>query len=253
MVVALATLPSLSNAVSISRATSECVTKVDGGPLQVTLYCVDLIYNTPIFDREFDETSLVPHCRVAGHWDGTDIDFNIYLPPKSKFQGRFFHNEYPVKNSTEKDEVIAFGVDSGAYTVRVKGVVGYRSDAALAKLSRKVTQDYYNQPLRRIYGYIYGGSGGFFQVIGAMENTFDVWDDGLALIQGVPINPNNWCIRALGGLVLGNKTEALKDAVHPGSRTNPSSILNKAERAAFDQGSALGISIQAWEDSEGVG
>lgn len=253
MVVALATLPSLSTALSIGRATSECVTKGDGGPLQVTLDCADPIYNAPIFDGEFDETSPVPHRRVVGHWDGTDIDFNMYLPPKSKFRGRFFHNVYPVQNSTEKDEVIALGVDSGAYAVRARGVVGYRSDAALAKLSRKVAQDYCNQPSRKIYGYIYGGSSGSFQVIGAMENTFDVRDGGLALIQGVPINPNNWCIRALGGLAMGNKTEALKDAVRPGSRTNPFSILNKAERAAFDEATALGISIQAWEDFEGIG
>lgn len=89
---------------------------------------------------------------------------------------------------------------------------GYRSDAAVAKISRNVARDFYREPSRRIYGHIYGGGGGSFKTVGAMENTFSVWDGAVPLIQGIPISdPHGFSIAALGGLVLENKVSQLQN------------------------------------------
>ncbi|KAM5348802.1 hypothetical protein ACJ41O_008625 [Fusarium nematophilum] len=236
----------------VPRASELCVAN-SAGALQVTADCIDPRYNAPIFDSETDEATPVPHRRVSGHFNGTNVDFNIYLP-EDNWDGRFFHLVYPLQNSSADAHTIAFGADSGGYTVQASGSGGYRADAALAKLSRKVAQEYYDEPARQIYGYVYGGSGGSLQTIGAMENTFGVWDGSVTLIQAVPIsNPNNWPIRALSGLALGGKKEKIKDAFSQGGSGNPLPLLNAAERVAFEESTALGVPLHAWEDFEGVG
>jgi hypothetical protein len=67
-----------------------------------------------------------------------------------------------------------------------------------------------------------------------MENTMGVWDGRLALIQAIPIsNPNNFCIRALAGLVLGEKADQVIDAVRPGGVVTPSLGLKRASGWSF--------------------
>ncbi|KAM0227090.1 hypothetical protein ACHAPO_011821 [Fusarium lateritium] len=56
----------------------ECLTKESA--LQVTPHCIDPLYNKVIIDREVDVELPIPHHKVSGHFDGTNIDFNIYLP-----------------------------------------------------------------------------------------------------------------------------------------------------------------------------
>ncbi|KAF4471780.1 hypothetical protein FALBO_1290 [Fusarium albosuccineum] len=217
------------------------------------LLCIDSLYNSPVFDSETEESSPIPHRKVSGRFNGTNIDFNIYLP-KDNWEGRFFHLVYPLQSSTADDHAIAFGADSGGYTVQASGALGCRADAALAKLSRKVARDYYKQPSRQIFGYSYGGSGGSLQTIGGIENTVGVWDGCVTLIQAVPMsNPNNWPIRALSGLILTDKKDKIKDAFSPGGSGDPSPLLNAAESAAFEETTALGVPREAWEDFEGVG
>ncbi|KAH6988578.1 hypothetical protein EDB80DRAFT_865564 [Ilyonectria destructans] len=239
---------------SSTASRKECTTKGPDGPMQITIDCIDPTYGSLIVDGEANETMPIPHRRVFGHFNNTDIDFNIYLPEKASWAGRFFQLAYPVQNSTANARSIEFGAESGGYTVQISSSGGYRASAAIAKLSRKVARDYYQDYSRKIYGYVYGGSGGSYQVIGAMENTFGVWDGSVALIQAVPISdPYNWCIRALGGLVLESKAAEIIDAVSPGGGGDPFSILDASERAILDEVTALGIPLHAWEDFEGVG
>ncbi|KAL5334202.1 hypothetical protein BJX70DRAFT_405570 [Aspergillus crustosus] len=232
----------------------KCISLTPNGPLQVTADCIDPLYANPIITSETDSTSLAPHHRVSGYFNNTSIDFNIYLPPPDTWAGRFFQLVYPLQNSTAEDEAIGFGIDSGAYTVRVAGAVGYRADAAAAKFSKKFAREYYaEEPSRPIYGYIYGGSGGSFQTIGAIENTADVWDGALALIQAIPIsNLNNWAIRALAGLTLDSKSDQVIDAARPGGSGDPFAGLQEYERIALREATALGVPLHAWEDFDGV-
>ncbi|KAF1949813.1 hypothetical protein CC80DRAFT_554890 [Byssothecium circinans] len=249
----LLTFPVLSLQISIPA--TECKKNDASGSMQITRDCVDPTYNLPLIDAETDEDRPIPHRRISGHFNGTKIDFNIYMPEKAKWGGRFFQLAYPLQNATADDETIAFAANSSAYAIQATGALGYRADAALAKFSRQVAQRYYKpDPSLRIYGYLYGGSGGSFTTIGAMENTFDVWDGAVALILATPIsNPNNWCIRALGGLALEPNKAEIIDSVSPGGSGDPFALLSESDRVVLEEITALGLQLKVWEDFEGVG
>ena len=193
----------------------------------VTADCVDPLYDEPVIDSETDLTTPVPHHRVSGHFAGTDKRFTFYLPPKEQWDGRFFHLVYPLDDENAEDGVppdfgpparIAFGADSGAYTVQTNGGGGYRVDAAAAKFSKTVAAGYYGTD-GRIYGYIYGGSGGSYQTIGAIENTIGVWDGAVPFIVGVPTSiPNNFFVRAFARFVLEDKAARDRRCGGPGGQ-----------------------------------
>ncbi|KAG7433188.1 hypothetical protein Forpi1262_v007119 [Fusarium oxysporum f. sp. raphani] len=224
----------------------------DGGVVQVTADCVDGAFNTVVIDAQTDIDTPVPHHRVSGHFNGSKIDFNIYLP-KTDWDGRFFQLVYPLQNSTAEDAEIGFGADSGGYTNRVAGGGGYRADAAVAKLSRTIAEEYYGKLGEKIYGYIYGASGGSFVTAGAIENTFDVWQGAIPIVQAIPIsNPNNFCLRALAGLTLGPQKDKLIDSVRPGGDMDPFSCLDTIGREGLKEVTELGIPLEAFEDFEGI-
>jgi hypothetical protein len=218
---------------------------------------MDPIYNAPIITSETDEIMPSPHRIVAGYFNGTTAEFNIYLPSRDAWKGRFFQLVYPLQGPTAEDKTIAFGIQSGAYTVRAATGGGYRGDAAVAKLSRGIAREFYGINSQaepdHIYGYIYGSSGGSMQAIGALENTVGVWDGGIALVQGFPISiPNNFCIRALAGLVLGGKASLVADVVSPGGSGDPFSGLEDYERLVLEEVMALGLPLTGWEDFGGL-
>lgn len=220
--------------------------------MQITPDCIDPMYHDPIITSQADDSSPVQHRKISGYFNGTEIDFNIYLPHQG-WDGRFFQLVFPTQDSTATPEEIGFGAESGGYTVHVAGTGGYRSDAAVAKLSRKLARDFYRDPSRKIYGYIYGGSGGSFKTVGAMENTFSVWDGAVPLIQGIPISdPFGFSVGALGGLVLESKVAQFQDVIRPGGSNDPSQVLNAMEQSVFEEVSALGMPPGAWEDFSGT-
>ncbi|KAL4789746.1 hypothetical protein BDV19DRAFT_382853 [Aspergillus venezuelensis] len=236
----------------------KCTALTPDGPLHITADCIDPAYRTPIITSATDKTFPVPHHEVSGYFSNTSIDFNLYFPLKAKqsWSSRFFQLVYPLQNSTAEDEAIAFGIDSGAYTLRVAGRVGYRAEAAAAKFSRRVACQYYygdkDMCSEHIYGYVYGGSGGSLQTIGAIENTVGVWDGGLALIQAIPVsNPNDFTISALATLVLENKAQLVGDALRPGGSGNPFIGLESYERFVLEEVTALGIPLFSWETLSG--
>ncbi|KAJ4122809.1 hypothetical protein NW768_010254 [Fusarium equiseti] len=227
----------------------ECLTK--GLALQVTPECIDPVYNKIIIDREVDVDVPILHRKISGHFEGTTIDFNIYLP-KTNFQGRFFQLVYPTQDSTASDRTIGFGADSGGYTNHVSGAGGYRADAAVAKMSRHIAADYYNYK-GKIYGYVYGGSGGSFVTVGAIENTFDIWQGAVPLIQAVPVSlPNNFCIRAFGQVAFDSVATSIIDPIRPGGSGDPFSALDLTRRRVLEEVTHLGIPIRSWEDYTGV-
>jgi hypothetical protein len=214
----------------------------------VTADSVDPLYNKPVIDNETDLITPVPHRKVSGHFEGTDKKFTFYLPPKSQFEGRFFQLVYPLQDENATDVNVSFGADSGAYTVQTNGGGGYRVDAAAAKFSKTVAAKYYGWS-KRIYGYIYGGSGGSYQTIGALEGTNGVWDGAVPYITGVPTSiPNNFFIRAFARFVLEKKAPQIADAVSPGGSQNPYAGLNDMEQAVLREVTKLGVPLRAWED-----
>jgi PKD domain len=227
----------------------------------VTADCVDPLYNRPVIDSQTDLTTPVPHHKVSGHFDGTTKRFNFYFPPKSQGEGRFFQSVYPLQDEYAIDDPtapsgppretagsIAFGADSGAYTVQTNGGSGYRVDAAAAKFSKMVAASYYGSS-RRIYGYIYGGSGGSYQTIGAIENSSGVWDGAVPYVPGVPTSiPNNFFVRAFARFVLQDKAAQIADAVSPGGSGDPYAGLDDVERAVLLEVTRMGVPLRGWED-----
>ncbi|KAM0329472.1 hypothetical protein ACHAQA_004781 [Verticillium albo-atrum] len=231
----------------------ECVSNIPGGPVQITADCLDPIYGSPVIDSKADQFAPVPHHRVNGHFNGTDIKFSVYLPPKDQWAGRFFQLVYPLQDHHATDEVIAFAIDTNGYAIHATGSLGYRADAAAAKFAKTVAREYYDVPSEHIYGYVYGGSGGSFQTVGAIENTLGVWDGAVPIVQAVPVsNPNSLGARALGALVLRPKARELADSVSPGGSGNPDSILDTTQRAVLREVTKLGIPRRGWENFEAI-
>ncbi|MET8208882.1 PKD domain-containing protein [Streptomyces sp. NPDC005373] len=231
-----------------SAAPAECAAREPGGPVWVTADCVDPQYKNPVIDSETEQTRPVRHHRVSGHFEGTNVKFNVYLPPKDQWKGRFFQYVYPIQDANATDETIGFGADSGAYTVQITGTAGYRADAAAAKYAETVAADYYDKQ-GTIYGYIWGGSGGSYQTIAAMENTTGVWDGAVPFIPGVPTSiPNNFFARAFARVVLQDKAAQIADAVSPGGSGDPYAGLNKAQSTALREVTRLGVPLRGWEN-----
>ncbi|MEV4018313.1 hypothetical protein AB0J35_48245 [Nonomuraea angiospora] len=247
--VGIAVLLTVTAAPSAAARSQPCAPAQTGGPVWVTADCVDPTYNRPVIDAETDLTGPVPHHKVSGHFEGTTVKFNVYLPPKSQWQGRFFQLVYPLQNENATDDSIAFGAAGGAYTVQINGTAGYQADAAAAKFARTVAAAYYGSGSRRIYGYIYGGSGGSYQTVGAMENTTGVWDGAVPFIPGVPTSiPNNFFVRAFARLVLTDKAAQIADAVRPGGSGDPYAGLTDAQRTVLREVTRMGVPLRAWED-----
>jgi hypothetical protein len=237
----------IGRVIMTSSKKSNSLTAEDG-PMRITADSEDPLYNRPVIDSESEHTTPVPHHKVSGHFMGTNKKFNFYFPLKSQWKGRFFHLVYPTMNENATDETISFGADSGAYTVQTNGGGGYRVDAAAAKFSKTVAASYYGSS-EQIYGYIYGGSGGSYQTIGAIENTTGVWDGAVPFIPGVPTSiPNNFFVRAFARFVLEEKAQQIAEAVSPGGSGNPYIGLGEVERAVLDEVTKLGVPLQAWED-----
>ena len=236
-----------------SAAPPDCAAATPGGPVQVTPGCVDPLYADPVIDRQQDLSTPVPHRRVSGHFDGTDVTFTIYLPPAEQWQGRFFQYTYPTSTENALDRAVAFGAASGAYTVQTSGTGGYRHDAAAAKFAETVAAAYYRSGSRRIYGYLYGPSGGSFQTVGAIENTTGVWEGAVPVVLGVPTSiPINFFVRAQARMVLRDVAGRIADAVRPGGSGNPYAGLTPVQAAMLHEATSLGVPLPAWADPDYV-
>lgn len=216
----------------------------------VTLDCIDPDYARPVIDSRVDISTPVAVHKVSGHFEGTNAKFNFYFPPQAKWDGRFFQFVYPMTDGEASEGRLRFGEDSGGYTVETVSTGGYRANAAAAKFSRYVAREYYKAPDRRIYGYIYGGSGGSYQTISAAENSVDVWDGAVPYVVGLETSiPNNFFVRAFARLVLRNKAEQIADAMRPGGSSDPFAGLDETERAVLREVSEMGVPLRGWDDA----
>lgn len=177
----------ISSSVEAKQKAVQCKSSEQNGLVLINDNCIDPDYSQPIIDKKEKILSPVPLYKVSGHFEGTDVNFNFYFPAKDKWEGRFFQKSYPLTDGEANHQTLMFGYENGAYTVQTGGASGYRADAAVAKLSRIVASEYYNTNTQKIiYGYIYGGSGGSYQTISAMENTEKVWQGAVPYVIGTP-------------------------------------------------------------------
>lgn len=233
-----------------------------GRAMQVTYDCLDQTYATPVIDSETDETSPTPHRRIRGHFEGTNIQFTIYLHAqenKAQWEGRFFQFTYPIvfpgvpDTSVADDRAIGFALSSGGYAVQAGNnfvSLGYRPAAAAAKFAETVAAKYYGST-KPISGYLYGPSGGSFQTIGAAENTTGVWQGFVPMVQAVPAPTSyNFLGRSAAELILGDKADQIRTALLPGGSGDPYAGLDAAEQAMLKELHALGIPWKGWENPD---
>jgi len=254
-----------SSTVSAQRA---CRSPAAGVPMLVTAECLDPRFNAPFVDVDEMRTAPVPHRYVHGGFRGTDARFSFYFPPAEQFQGRFFQNTHQLLTSENGPAGnIGFAVASGAYYVQTNiggaerattteqavfgkldpTIGGYRVNAEAAKFSRvKATEIYGN---RRVYGYLYGGSGGAFQTISSAEHTVGVWDGYVPYVMGSPnAIPGVMTVRihALRVLRMRDKFPGIMDAIDPGGSGDPYAGLNAEETAALTEATRLGFPLRGW-------
>jgi hypothetical protein len=250
-------------------------TPVAVAALQVTADSVDPSYGQPYIAVKEWRADPVRHYYVHGGFTGTDARFSFYFPPADRYQRRFFHNTYPMATSSDigpfpiQFEVaigdLGFTLDSGAYYVQTNlggadrtptadpAIAAYRVNAAAAKYSRVVARELYGD--HRAYGYLFGGSGGSYQVMGAAENTRGVWDGFLPFVIGTPhAIPSMFTIRmhALRILRQRNVFPAIMDAINPGGSGDPYVTLNAEERAALREATLMGYPPRGWWNHESL-
>ena len=228
---------------------NNCTSQTENGPFFIDATCTDPLYDAPTIDFEEDYSidDFAIHA-VHGHFESTAINFSIHLPTADQFENRFFQLVYPIPFLIiETEELVQFGADSGGYIVSVSSLIGYRHEAAAAKFSRQVAADYYNIIPETINGYIFGGSGGSYQTIGALENTFGVWQGAVPYIQAIPTsNPLAGTSAAFGLLVLGDQRSDVIDALQPGG-SNPYDTLSDMQVKVYDEMVNLGFPPRGYE------
>ena len=156
---------------------------------------------------------------------------------------------------------LGFTVDSGAYYVQTNNggvfrdpaadpaIAAYRVNAAAAKYSRQVAAEAY-QRRHRPFGYLFGGSGGAYQTVGAAENTDGVWDGFVPFVPGCDhAIPSMMSARMHVLRELRRRSEAfplIADAMEPGGSGDPYAGLNAGEAAALREITLMGHPPRGW-------
>ena len=236
----------------------------------------DPLFDQPYVDIDEWRDTPVRHRYVHGGFKGTETRFSFYLPPSEQYEGRFFQYITPVPDSENvsqgaqgEEDKIGFAIASGAYFVETNGggpagaslpggsgvdptIAAYRANAASARYSRVIAQQFYGG--KRPWGYAFGGSGGGFRTIGGAENTVGVWDGFVPFVIGSPMAiPNVFSVRMHAMRVLRDKFPQIVDAVEPGGSGDMYAGLNEEEREALAEVTRMGFPPESWFGYETMG
>jgi hypothetical protein len=233
--------------------------------LAVDADCIDPDYNekTLVIDTTEQKTFDLAHgtklayTEVKGHFPATrtqaDLPAGISqspttvkhdvlwrFPEKKYWRNRFFQQTYPLPGDMLNmvDSRFTF-VDGGGFMVGItpgNPAVGYRVPAAAAKLAKDYANKLYGNT-RRIYGYLYGQSGGSVQAMGANEGTTGVWDGIIPVVIATDgLNTHSFMWGAHYALAVPEaKRQAIADAAAVGSGKDIYAGLTTDERGALDE------------------
>ncbi|NQX12141.1 hypothetical protein HQQ80_10940 [Microbacteriaceae bacterium VKM Ac-2855] len=224
------------------------------------------MFGLPYVDVDEWRDAPVKHRYVHGGFTETDTRFSFYFPEPSAYEGRFFQHVTPFPQSENLGPLdqsgynkIAFAVESGAYFVETNGGGGksadptsgadpsigaYRANAASAEFSRLIANRIFGE--HRVYGYLYGGSGGGYRTIGAAENTVGTWDGFAPYVIGSSVAiPNVFTVRMHAMRILRDKLPQIVDAYDAGG--DPSALdLTAEEAAALTEVTRMGFPPRSW-------
>lgn len=262
--------------VSGERLTGNVSASSEEAPSFITQETVDAQFSDACIEIDEWREEPIRHRYVRGGFRGTDARFSFYFPPVDQYQGRFFHNTYPLALSSDIGPFpipfdvatgdLGFTLDSGAYYVQTNlggadrtpmadpAMAAYRVNAAAAKFSRRVAAEMYGE--HRPWGYLFGGSGGSYQTIGSAENTAGVWDGFVPFVMACPnAIPSMFTVRmhALRVLKERNKFPEIMDAINPGGSGDPYATLNEEEQAALREAALMGFPLRGWYSHETMG
>lgn len=230
----------------------------------------DQLYQKPFIDVDEWRDRPVRHHYIHGGFSGTEARFSFYFPDASSYHGRFFQyiTPFPVSENLSQSEpagdhnAIGFTLSSGGYFVETNGggpfdlgrgklaggdpsISAYRANAAAAQYSRVVAQRLLGGG--RPFGYAYGGSGGAYRTIGAIENTTGVWDGVVPFVAGSSVAiPNVFTVRMYAMQLLHDKIPQIVDAMEPGGSGDPYAGLNAEEAGALQEVTRMGYPLQSW-------
>jgi hypothetical protein len=248
-------------------------------PLAVDGTCTDPDYNDKTFvvdsttrqTLKLPDGSTIPYTEVKGHFPALRTKAELpagisgspttaghrviwRFPDRKFWRNRLFQQTYPLSMEFLNTVDSRFAFTNGALTVAVISEspnAGYRVIAAAAKLAKKHANALYGDS-GRIYGYLWGMSGGSVQCLGANEGTTGVWDGIIPLViatDGLNVHSFTWD----GFLALAipkNKLQTIFEAAVPGSGRDIYAGLNGEERAALDEVLNAGFSPLAFENAQ---
>ena len=258
------TIPEPSAATSASRSI--------GTPIQSEGFSIeDTLFAEPYVDIQEWRDTPIRHFYVRGGFEGTNTRYSYYLPEADGYEGRFLQHVTPVPDSENLAQStpagpfnkFGFSAASGGYFVETTGggsidltqgsqaladstITAYRANAAAAQFSRHVARQFYNTE-DRPFGYYYGGSGGAFRTIGAMESTSGVWDGAVPYVSGSTMAiPNMSTVRMQALRVLRDKFPQIVDALEPGGSGDPYAGLTPCEASVLREVEAMGFPMESW-------
>lgn len=226
----------------------------------------DEMFADPFVDVDEPRTTPSPHRYVHGGFHGTDTRFSFYFPDADAYQGRFFQHVTPFPQSENLAQIapadhnkVTFANSSGAYFIETNGggalagdptggvdptISAYRANAAVARFSRLVANRIFGPG--RVYGYLYGGSGGGYRSIGASENTEGAWDGYVPHVIGSDMAiPNVFCIRMHAMRILEARFPEIVDAYDAGG--DPAALkLSTEEADALKEVTRMGFPPRSW-------
>lgn len=223
-------------------------------------------FQSPVIDmneersRELLGGDVITYHYIHGYFEGTNLKFLYCFPQKDAYQRRFFQHlspfpgpdeELAALDKTGEDDFIAFAlIHGGAYVesnMASAAVFGsnpdptiiYRTSAAVAEYCRTVAQELYGP--HRVYGYVFGGSGGGYKTMSCIENT-NAFDGAVPFVIGSPVSlPNCLTVLAHGARLLRNCWGKIVDALEPGGSGDPYEELNEEEAAALREITLMGF------------
>ncbi len=228
----------------------------------------DTILKTPFIDVDEWREKPVKHRYIHGGFEGTEARFSFYFPSKEQYRGHFFQyitpfpdNENLSQGASGEEDKIGFSVSHGAYFIETNGggrfdftgqkkasdplIGAYKANAAAAQFSKIVANKIFGP--QRTYGYAFGGSGGAYRTIGAMENTEGVWDGVVPYVVGSPMAiPNVFSVRMHAMRILYDKFPQIIDALEPGGSGDMYAGLNKEEKSALTEVTKMGFPPKSW-------
>jgi len=244
--------------------------------LAVDANCVDPDYNdkTFVIDSTQQQTLKLPdgsevgYTEVKGHFpplrkqaelpagiskSPTTANHNVFwrFPEKKYWHNRFFQQTYPLPIESLNTVDNRFAFTNGGFTVAVISEnpnAGYRVIAAAAKLAKEYANKLYGNS-GRIYGYLWGMSGGSVQSMGANEGTTGVWDGIIPVVIATDgLNVHSFCWDGFHALAIPeSKRNAIVEAMAQGSGRDIYAGLNSEEHAALDEVLSAGFPRRGFE------